>query len=72
MDVSPKPFIFMKRLFLPILVLLVFSAAGLAQDPTPTPPPQREKAEAVIAKAVQILGGDRLSQRTVADRQRHV
>ena len=46
----------MKTLFLTLL-LLTFSSPALAQDPTPTPLPQTEKAEAVIARAVQTLGG---------------
>jgi hypothetical protein len=51
----------MKSIFL--VIIIAFSAVtAFAQDPTPTPPPQREKAEAVIAKAVTTMGGDRYLQ----------
>ena len=42
-----------------IMFGLCFVARVFAQDPTPTPLPQKEKAEAVIAKAVQMMGGDK-------------
>ena len=42
-----------------IMFGLCFIARVFAQDPTPTPLPQKEKAEAVIAKAVQMMGGDK-------------
>jgi len=42
-----------------LLTLLLIAAASFssAQDVSPARPPQTEKAEAVIAKAVQIMGG---------------
>ena len=46
----------MKTLILTLLTLAL-SVVARAQDSTPTPLPQTEKAEAVIAKAVQTLGG---------------
>ena len=45
------------KLVLTLAVIGLLSIAAFAQDPTPTPPPQTEKAEAVIAKAVQTMGG---------------
>lgn len=43
-----------------IIFLTTLSVA--AQTDAPKPPPQTEKAEAIVAKAVQILGGDRYLQ----------
>lgn len=51
-----KAFLFMKPIFA-IAVLLLSTLCAFAQDPTPTPPAQTEKAEAVIAKAVAVMGG---------------
>jgi hypothetical protein len=48
----------MKSIFL-ALVFALTSFAVMGQEPTPTPPPQREKAEAIIARAVETMGGQK-------------
>lgn len=48
----------MKSIFLALVV--AFSGfAAFAQEPTPTPLPQREKAEAIVARAVETMGGQK-------------
>ena len=48
----------MRHIYRPFLVILTLSAWSFAQTETPKPP-QTEKAEAVIAKAVEAVGGER-------------
>lgn len=47
----------MKIILLTLFFLVVPSSAYAQITPTPTPAPQTEKAEAVIARAVQLMGG---------------